>query len=226
VDSYRTEEEQVEALKRWWQENGRSTIAAVVLALAAGFGWQGWQEHRKQEAENASVAYEEMLNAMRESAAQADLGRLKTLAQRVKSDYGSTAYAQFAGMHLARLAVSEGDLATAEQELRWVLTQNPDPELRLLAELRLARVRTAQGEPRAALDILTAESAGAYEPAYAEAEGDAWLELGETGKAIAAYEKAVSLAAAGNIGASEGLRLKLQALTPVPPRELEKAPEE
>ena len=38
MESYRTEEEQVEALKRWWDENGRSTMTAVVLALVAGFG--------------------------------------------------------------------------------------------------------------------------------------------------------------------------------------------
>ena len=35
MEAYRTEEEQVEALQRWWDENGRSTILAVVVALAA-----------------------------------------------------------------------------------------------------------------------------------------------------------------------------------------------
>ena len=37
MESYGTEEEQVEALRRWWNENGRSTIAIIVLALAGGF---------------------------------------------------------------------------------------------------------------------------------------------------------------------------------------------
>ena len=45
MEPYNTEEEQVEALRRWWDENGRSTIAAIVIALAAGFGWQAWQKH-------------------------------------------------------------------------------------------------------------------------------------------------------------------------------------
>ena len=30
-----TEEEQIEALKRWWDENGKQTILAIVLTLVA-----------------------------------------------------------------------------------------------------------------------------------------------------------------------------------------------
>ena len=43
MEQYRTEEEQVEALRRWWNENGKSTVAVIVIALAAGLGWQAWQ---------------------------------------------------------------------------------------------------------------------------------------------------------------------------------------
>ena len=43
MESYRTEEEQVEALRRWWNENGRSTLFVIVVVLAGTFGWQGWQ---------------------------------------------------------------------------------------------------------------------------------------------------------------------------------------
>lgn len=226
MESYRTEEEQVEALKKWWDENGRSTLAAVALALAAGFGWQFWQEHRAEQSAQASTVYEEMLEAIREASQGGEPARLKTLAERVKADYPSSQYAQFAGLHLARIAVGEGRLDEAEQELRWVLTRNPEAEVRLLAELRLARVKTAQGQPREALDILSAAEPGAYRPVYAEAEGDAWLALGENEKATAAYEEALAAAAAGNAGASESLRLKLSALTPVPARTLAPASEE
>ena len=40
----RTEEEQVEALKSWWKENGKSLIMGVVIAVAAVFGWRGWNQ--------------------------------------------------------------------------------------------------------------------------------------------------------------------------------------
>ena len=34
----RTEEEQVEALKRWWQENGKTLLLTLAVALALVFG--------------------------------------------------------------------------------------------------------------------------------------------------------------------------------------------
>ena len=64
MDQYRTEEEQVEALRRWWDENGKSTIAAIVIALAAGFGWQAWKANDQQQRENASDIYQAMLQAV------------------------------------------------------------------------------------------------------------------------------------------------------------------
>ncbi len=220
METYRTEEEQVEALKKWWEENGRSTIAAVVLALAAGFGWQGWQQHQQAQAEQASVLYEEMMQAVGQSGEGDQVDALKTQGERLKAEYPSSTYAQFAALHLARIAVVEGRLEDAESELRWVLTQGPAAEVSLLAELRLARVKAAMGESQVALGILGAAEPGAYAAAYAEAEGDVHLDLGDNAQAIAAYERALALAAASEGGASEALRLKLSSLSPVPAREL------
>ncbi len=60
MDAYRTEEEQVEALKAWWDENGRSIVVAIVIALAAGFGWQGWKSQQEGQAEAASDMTQDM----------------------------------------------------------------------------------------------------------------------------------------------------------------------
>ncbi len=220
MDTYRTEEEQVEALKNWWGENGRSTIFAVALALAAGFGWQGWQSYQQEQSEAASLLYEEMMEFVGQGTETSQVESLKTLGERLKADFPASSYAQFAALHLARIAVAEDRLQDAESELRWVLTQGPVSEVALLAELRLARVMAARGESQAALDILAAADPGAYAAAYAEAEGDIYLDIGDNDAAIAAYERALGLAAASDGGASEALRLKLSALTPIPAREL------
>ena len=58
----RTEEEQVEALKSWWKENGKSLIMGVVIAVAAVFGWRGWNQYQDDFAANASAMYESILN--------------------------------------------------------------------------------------------------------------------------------------------------------------------
>jgi len=219
VDTYKTEEEQVEALRRWWDENGRSTLLAVAAALALGFGWQGWQEYQQKQSEAASVLYADMIEASRAAADETGLATQKHLAEQLIAGYPGTTYAQFAALHLARLSVAENDLEAAEQRLRAVLTDSPGDEIRLVAQLRLARVVAARGNPQGGLDILAATEAGAFEPAFAEAEGDMHQMLGSTDEAIAAYERAVTLSAASGSGASETLQLKLSALTPMPARE-------
>ena len=51
---YETEEQQVEALKEWWAENGRAIIAGVVLGGVVIGGWGWWQSHRENQAVAAS----------------------------------------------------------------------------------------------------------------------------------------------------------------------------
>jgi len=226
VESYRTEEEQVEALRKWWDENGRSTLLAIALALGVGFGWQGWQKHQVNMAGEASASYDAMLDAVRNTATDEDVSTVRHLAEGIKADYPGTTYAQFAALHLARLAMLEDQPDVAEAELRWVLTSNPEDEIRILTELRLARVKAAQGNPQGGLEILKSATPGAYEAAFLEAEGDMYLQLDQTAQAISAYEQATALAAAAGVGASAALQQKLGALTPIAARESADAVEE
>lgn len=229
METYQTEEEQLEALKKWWRENSRSTFLAVALALGAGFGWQGWQDHRKEQAESASAVYEEMLQAAGAAAGEGATDEQKAtarhLATSLKADYPGSSYAVFAALHLAKLAVEEDKLAEAEEELRWVLTQGTAPEIELVAQLRLARVQAAQGELDAALKMVSIDDAGAYAASYAEAEGDIQLALGNEASARTAYERAVALQA-GDASVGAIVQVKLKALTPVPAREITVVAEE
>lgn len=225
MESYRTEEEQVEALKKWWEDNGRSTLVAILVALGASLGWQGWQQHKEETAIAASAAYDNMIAAFQQTNSAEDAVTLRTLAQDIKAEYPSSTYAQFAALHLARIHVVDGNLEGAEQELRWVLTQGPASEIEQLTQLRLARVMAARGDAAGALVIVTATEAGAYAPAYAEAEGDFQQQIGDIDAAIAAYQRAATLAAANRTGISDTLQLKLNALLPVPARELAAAEE-
>jgi predicted negative regulator of RcsB-dependent stress response len=230
VEQYQTEEEQVEALKKWWQENGKSTIIAVVVALGASFGWQSWQGHRSAQAEAASAFYQEMLDAVtvltEQPAGPDQAATVRHLAGTLKTDYSGSTYAQFAALHLAKLAVAENDLEAAEAELRWVLTANPPAEVEQLARLRLARVKAAQGDSDAALAILETDDSGTYAASYAEARGDIYLQSGQADQARAAYEEAATLELVGGATASRSLQVKLESLSPVAPREIVQAPEE
>ena len=223
MDAYRTEEEQVEALKRWWNDNGRSIIAAVIVAVSLSFGYQTWKGSNERQNENASDLYQTMLQAFSgasEDTALAAQGA--ALGEQLKSDYDGSIYAQFAAMYLARLAVDNGDLGEAESQLRWVLGKaDKGSDTEQLAQLRLARVVAASGDADQALAVLESGTQGSYQASYALARGDILLSQGNTEEARLAYTQALALAAS-NPGQLNlvALQQKLQSLTPVPPREL------
>lgn len=196
------DEEQVEALKRWWNENGKSTIAAVVLAVCGTFGWQQYQAWDAGRASDASEVYSMML-AQFDIQAPAAQVQAMDLAKRLKTDYESSSYARFAAMTLAAKAVEQQDLDAAEAELRWALSHgDSQSEMGQLIQLRLARVLAARGATDAALAILNAGS-NAYPAAFAIAVGDIHLAADQEQEALVAYLQAREMAQP--LGSAPGL---------------------
>ncbi len=46
MEIYNSEEQQVEAIKRFWKENGTAIIAGVVLGLGGLYGWRYFQDQQ------------------------------------------------------------------------------------------------------------------------------------------------------------------------------------
>ena len=63
MEEYQTDEQQIAALKNWWQQYGRSLLTGVVLALALVFGWRAWQSHQSTESETAALQYQSIVAA-------------------------------------------------------------------------------------------------------------------------------------------------------------------
>lgn len=188
MEVYRSEEEQVEALKKWWDENGRSLIIGIALALLGVLGWRTWNDHIRVQGEQASALYEQML-------ARAESGNdreVQTLGQQILAEYPKSAYGIFASLTLAQQAVKNGDQAAAAAHLRWVMNSDAEQEIKLLARLRLARVTLSQGDAAAALSLLDEVQAGAFSATYDEVRGDAYLKQNERKKAFDAYTNALA----------------------------------
>ena len=64
ADPYGNEDEQVRALKQWWDRNGASTLMGVGLALALVFGWEWWQQRQQNRAAEASALYQQVSQAV------------------------------------------------------------------------------------------------------------------------------------------------------------------
>lgn len=191
LDIYQTENEQVEAIKLWWKENGKSVIFGVILGLMAIFGWRAWQDFQIEQAANASRLYQEMIIAAREN--KPDSVRKK--ANEIATTYKSTIYAVFAKLELAKLAVAEGDLNSAADYLQWALDNIAQDSLGHVIRLRLARVFIAQNKLSEAKSQLgTGADSGEFSVSYQELEADILRLEGNSDAARAAYEKALNTA--------------------------------
>jgi predicted negative regulator of RcsB-dependent stress response len=198
---YQTDDEQVEAIKKWWKENGKSVIGGIVLGLAAIGGWKGWQGWQATTGESASILYDELRQSVRVGMVDKSVNDGK----RLIGEYGDTAYGSFAGLELARLAYERGEKAVARGHLEWVAEQAPDPALREVARLRLGYLLLDMGEIDA-LDALLAETPMApFSGEFAALRGDLARSRGDEDAARAAYQQAL----AGGVEDRELVRMKL-----------------
>ncbi|GAA5524978.1 hypothetical protein Maes01_01538 [Microbulbifer aestuariivivens] len=212
-----TEEEQIESLKRWWQENGRGIVTGVALALAGYFGFQWWQGAEREKAEASSDLYQGFIEAVNANEGQPNNKQLttaKSLAQQLKEEYASRIYASQAALRLAALAANENDLESATKELQWVLDNTSEESLKLLASRRLATALAARGKPDEALQLLQGDVPAAFAALFAETRGDILLQKGDKAAAHAAYQQALAELPLEQAGGAQLLRLKAESLAP------------
>jgi predicted negative regulator of RcsB-dependent stress response len=145
------------------------------------------------------------------------------IAEELTGEYANTPYADLATLVLARLDVDAGDLAAAEKRLAGVAASSKDPDLRIVAQLRLARVQLAQGRYDDALKTLDAVATPALDARVLELKGDVRLAQGDKAAALAEWRTAASAAAAdpasGGQVETELLRIKIDELGAAGPAE-------
>ena len=105
----------------------------------------------------------------------------------INRDYAATPYAALATLIAARSQVESNELDKAAASLKTVMDTATDPELRVIARLRLARVQSAQGKYDDALATLKVEEPGEFAPRFADTRGDVLLAKGDRAGALREY---------------------------------------
>jgi len=187
MSGYQTEEEQVEALKRWWKENGTSIIAGAVIGLGGVFGWQAWGNYQDRVGKDASLAFSQMVNA--EQVGQADSASKQ--AELLRLEYQNSSYAVFAAMAQAKLKLEQGDSAAARSQLEWAMAEADNESLKQLAQLSLARILLSEGDLDAAAKLADVETGG-FAGDFAVLRGDIAAQRGEKQAAFDAYTLAMT----------------------------------
>jgi predicted negative regulator of RcsB-dependent stress response len=188
VDVYTTEEQQVEAIKKWWRDNGKAVVIGAVVGLGVLYGWRYYQAHVTESKEQASQQYVQALSGL-------DKGETAALENVVKSE-DHEGYRALAAMQLAKKLVEQGELAQASEQLRQASAWVKDDAIHGLIATRLARIEAELGNYDTAVTELDSVKAPSWHAKVEEIRGDIMLLKGDKDAARSAY--AASLAAAEN----------------------------
>ena len=213
------EEENLEALKKWWDENGKQLLFFAILVFGGYGAWLLWQNTQATDAETASDLYEEVLSlAISEPGVpvtEQESLRILDLFEQLKANHPSSVYALYGALFAAQQSVNANDLGAAEESLQWMLDNRQDglfsqtdEGLILTANLRLGRVILAKGESERALNLVNSIDPKTFEAGFAELRGDIYATMGRIVDARDAYIAAQEAGSNTN-----GLRMKLDDLS-------------
>ena len=192
---YKDEDEQVAAVKQWWDENGKFVIGAVVLAIAGNFGWTAYQDNKAATEAVQSDAFQKVIEASQGD----DLDALLAAASNVQTSNPGSEYAQLATLFAAKALVEKGELEQAAAQLQGVMnTVTIDQPTGAEARLRLAGLQLAMNQTAEALSLASQSYPAAYQARALEVQGDALLAQGDRAGAKAAYQQAQN-AEGGNV---------------------------
>jgi predicted negative regulator of RcsB-dependent stress response len=207
VDVYTTEEQQVEAIKKWWKKNGMSTVGAVLIGISIVVGGRVWMDQQNSHAEIASAKYDTMVSALNQGMTDIALDQSSSLI----GQFSDTPYAALAALSSAKIKLAQGDLLAARTHIQWVLNKTDSNELKQIARIRLARIMLGDGDNQEALALLGQVDSGSFVASFEGLKGDIYLAMDQPEKAKSAYNLALNAAGPGS-GNQDLLRMKLDDL--------------
>lgn len=204
MEVYTTENEQLDAVRNFFAENGKALVVGVVLGIGALVGWRYWQSNQTSSMMAASQSYQQASVALAS-------GKPEDLAAAEKFiEANSNSYGVFAALQLAKYFVEQGDFAKAEQQLVLAQGQAKDENLLALVNLRLARVQLQEKKLDEALKTLDGVKGEGWMAMMQDERGDVLLAKGDIKGAREAYSKGIESNASQALAAI--MRMKLNNL--------------
>ena len=195
MEIYENEHDQVDAVKRFFAENGKALAVGIILGVGALVGWRYWTSHQTESARSASLAYQNTVTAV--SAGKPDsIPAAEKFAAENKNTYGA-----LASLELAQQFVDQNELEKAASQLQQGLAATSDENLKAVqlkqADTALKTLDTIKGEGWTAI--------------VADLRGEALLSKGDKQGARSAWEAGVKSDASPAL--SEMMQMKINNLS-------------
>ena len=180
------EQEQLDQLKHFWKQYGNAISWALIVVLGAFASWNFYQYWQRSQATQAAAMFDEVERVLK----SADQAKIDRVFGDIKSKFGSTTYAQQAGLLVAKQYYSVGNAQGARTALTWVAENASDPGYQALAKLRLAAVLIDSKSFDDALKQLDGNFPANFEALVADRRGDILILQGKKAEALVQYRKA------------------------------------
>jgi predicted negative regulator of RcsB-dependent stress response len=199
VSDYLTDEEQLDKLKKWWEENGLMLAGAVVVAVAGLVGWNWYGEQKAATIAGSSDLYVDYLRA--------EGAERETIETTLASEYPDSIYRVFVLLRDAKGQMDDENPEAALNTLNSALALVDDDKLADVIKLRIARLQQELDQSDAALATLGGVRSLGLRSQVQELKGDIHMTRGERALAHEAYSAA--LAEAGEDAQRPLLKLKV-----------------
>ncbi len=180
------EQEQLDQLKHFWKQYGNAISWALIVILGAFASWNFYQYWQRGQAAQAAAMYDEVERVVQ----SADASKIDRVFEDIKDRFASSAYAQQAGLLVAKQHYGAGNIDGAKKALTWVAEKATDPGYQALARLRLAGVLMDSKAYDEALKQLSTSFPANFDGLVADRKGDILLLQGKKPEAVAEYRKA------------------------------------
>ena len=207
MEIYQTEEQQVEAIKSYWQQNGNTIIAGIALGFAGFIGFNLYQDNQFEQEVAVSDSYQTLIEQ-----SSKDAEAFTANGEKFISENGKNSYVSLTALALAKESASHKDWPQVQKQLTTAIESAPTDGIKAIASLRLARVQVQLEQYSDALATLNSNLPESFTAAIEEIKGDAYLQQGKNDLARNAYQAAI---AADGIATSPSLQIKLDDLAQV-----------
>lgn len=182
------EQEQLDQLKHFWKQYGNPITWLLILVLTAFAGWNFYKYWQRNQAVQAAAMYDEVERVL----GSGDPARIDRAFADIKERFSSTAYAQQAGLLVAKQHFSSGNFEGATAALKWVAEQSSDEGYQSIAKLRLAGLMMDSQAYDGALELLSGKFSTNFSGLVSDRKGDIFLLQGKKAEAGVAFKAAYS----------------------------------
>jgi len=188
MEAFETEEQQVEAIKKWWRDNYKLVILLAVVGVGSILGTQYYQENKIIMGEAASDNFNAVLDASEKKQSEIISDRTSLL----QKDFQSSPYASQATLLWAKNLAESGKNEEAIDKLLWVEKNSNDKALQEIALIQRAKLMASSKQLEQALQLLqTVTEDETFTAIKLETKGDILVVQGKLSEARKAYDEAI-----------------------------------